>query len=193
MKLLFSLFLTGVFVFGCARVRLEAPKESIKVDISMRLDIYQHVQQDIDAIENIVSGGEKKAESKGNSQSWRGNFLKLAYAQEPLSPEIEEAALRRKGRLPQLAAWQEKGVLGENRFGLIEIRQSPVMDSTPQELVKTENKDRMIIYQSLAQKNKTTVEEIQKLYVSYLHQNAPVGTPIEVLNEPAGKYEWKIK
>ncbi len=52
----------GVLVvfFGCARVRVEAPKEAIKLDISMRLDIYQHVTKDIDAIEDIVSGGSSK-------------------------------------------------------------------------------------------------------------------------------------
>ncbi len=45
-----------IFALGCARVRVETPKEGIKVDISMRLDIYQHVSKDIDDIESMVSG-----------------------------------------------------------------------------------------------------------------------------------------
>ena len=52
------LVLTMFLSIGCATVRMKAPKEPIKVDISMRLDIYQHVQKDIEAIENIVSGAD---------------------------------------------------------------------------------------------------------------------------------------
>jgi len=37
----------GVFLtVGCAKVQVQAPKEPIKVDISMRLDVYQHVEKD---------------------------------------------------------------------------------------------------------------------------------------------------
>ncbi|MDD5729736.1 MAG: hypothetical protein PHN57_01210, partial [Candidatus Omnitrophica bacterium] len=54
-----------ILVLGCARVRVEAPKEPIKVDISMRLDIYQHVTKDINDIENIVTGSEGKDKKAG--------------------------------------------------------------------------------------------------------------------------------
>ena len=54
-----------LFAVGCAKVRVEAPKEAFKVDISMRLDIYQHVGKDIDSIENIVSGAAQKQSAPG--------------------------------------------------------------------------------------------------------------------------------
>ena len=96
MKIFLILFLGLAAGLGCARVRVEAPKEPIKVDISMRLDIYQHVEKDIDAIENIVSGppGEQKAADKGK-QSFLSYFLETAFAEGSLSPEVEKAALRR--------------------------------------------------------------------------------------------------
>ncbi|MDP2911312.1 MAG: hypothetical protein Q8N76_03140, partial [Candidatus Omnitrophota bacterium] len=60
MKNIFIVSIALVAFLGCARVRVEAPKDPIKLDISMRLDIYQHVAKDIDAIEGIVSGNETK-------------------------------------------------------------------------------------------------------------------------------------
>lgn len=191
-KLVLFLMLGVIFGLGCARVRVEAPKEPIKVDISMRLDIYQHIQKDIDAIESIVSGSETKPK-KGDNQSWLGYFVNTAFAEEELSPEVERVALRRRDRISDLNNSQSGGVIGENKFGLVEIRAPEKTDSAVEALVKTENSDRMIIYEAVAERNNTSVEEVQKLYAQRLQKDAPAGTPIEVLNESTGKYEWKIK
>jgi len=177
---------------GCARVRVEAPKEPIKVDISMRLDIYQHVQKDIDSIEDIVSGSQKETKPSGK-QGLLDYFVGAAYAQEGLSPEVEQAALRRKDRLTELVSWQEKGVLGENKLGLLEIRKKEAASAELEELIKSENKDRMVIYSALAEKNQISVEEMQKIYAEKLQGKAPSGIPIEVFNTSSGAYEWRIK
>jgi len=182
--------LSIVFILGCARVRVEAPKEPIKVDISMRLDIYQHVAKDIDEIENIVSGPKEKLQPK-NGSSLLDYFVSCAYAQEGLSPQVQEAALRRKDRRSGLISLQEKGVIGENKLGFLELRGSSSPDA--EQLIEQENNDRMIIYAAVANKNGTSVEEVQKLYAKRLQQDAPAGTPIEVLNESSGVYEWKQK
>jgi len=179
-----------VTFLGCARIQVEAPKEAFKVDISMRVDVYQHIQKDVDSIEDLVTGG---TSSSGNKS---GSFLflsvKEAYAQEALSPEVEQAALRRRDRRAQLISLERQQVLGENKSGLVEIK-GPA-DSALSELVKEENNDRMIIYRALAAKNNTSVEEVQKLYATRIQKDAPAGTPIEVLNESTGgAYEWKIK
>lgn len=179
---------TVVFALGCARVRVEAPKEPIKVDISMRLDIYQHIAKDIDAIENIVSG---PAPKKGNNQSMLRYLIAEAYAQEGLSPEVEQAALNRKERLQSLTSLQEKSILGENKSGLVEMRSSA--DGSVRTLMEAENKDRMVIYSGIAKKNGVTVEEVQKPYAVRLQEQAPAGTPIEVLDSASGQYVWKIK
>jgi len=195
-----SLLLFGVcclmfnVLLGCARVRVEAPKEPIKVDISMRLDIYQHIEKDIDAIESIVSGSKEKQKTEAkDNQSLLGGFILNAYAQEGLSPEVERSALKRKDRLSELSSWEEKGVVGENRLGLVEIRNSGAAGPSVGQLVNSENSDRMTIYQEVAKKNGTSVEEVQKLYAKKLQANAPSGTPIEALNESTGQYEWKTK
>jgi uncharacterized protein YdbL (DUF1318 family) len=181
-----------VLTIGCARVRVEAPKEPIKVDISMRLDIYQHVEKDIDAIENIVSGAKAKPQTSGG-QSMLDYFIASAYAQTDLSPEVEQAALRRRDRLEALISWEKKAVIGENKLGLVEIRDPKGADPSVEQLVKAENSDRMIIYEAVAAKNGTSVEEVQKLYAKRLQAQAAAGTPIEVANEATGSSEWKTK
>lgn len=193
MKNLFILVLCLIFSLGCARVRVEAPKEPIKVDISMRLDIYQHVQKDIDAIENIVSGDKGKTKS-GNNQSFLDYLGACAYAQEELGPEVEAAALRRKDRRQQLSSLEEKGLIGENKSGLLEMRNSgAALLPSVKQLVKDENNDRMIIYQAVARKNNISVEEVKKMYAKRLQEDAPFGAPVEGLNEATGSYEWKVK
>ncbi|MCX5687408.1 MAG: hypothetical protein NTV71_02000, partial [Candidatus Omnitrophica bacterium] len=116
MKNIFIVLIALVAFLGCARVRVEAPKDPIKLDISMRLDIYQHVAKDIDAIEDIVSGNEKKP--VGSKQgTWLEIFVKDAYAQESFGPEVEQAAYNRRDRKPQLVSLEESGVVGENKLG----------------------------------------------------------------------------
>ena len=192
MKIFWFVMLGIIFAFGCARVMVETPKEPIRVDISMRLDVYQHIEKDIDAIEDIVSGAQKNTNPQ-NKESLFRYLTPVAYAQEGLSPEVEEAALRRRQRHAELASWQKKGIIGENRLGLLEIRDSEGVDASLRQLVKAENADRMVIYKAVAQKNNAPVHEVQKIYAKRLQDDAPAGTEIEVFNENSGIYEWEIK
>ena len=186
-------FILGlVFCLGCARVRVEGSKEPIKVDISMRLDVYQHVQKDIDAIEGIVSGSGENSRP-ADKQSMLDYLIPAAYAQEDLDPQVEQAALRRKARRDELASWQEKRVIGEDKAGLLQIRIPEASGASLRALVESENADRMIIYKALAKKNQTAVEAIQELYAQRLQKDAPSGTPIEIVNSATGEYEWLLK
>jgi uncharacterized protein len=166
-------------VLGCARVRVEAPKEAFKVDISMRLDVYQHVSKDINDIENIVSGSPQKPAAASPSSCLQ-LLVSEAYAQDGLGADVESAALRRRDRKPALAQYEAGGVIGENQSGLIEIRSAAKADSTADALVRDENADRMAIYKAVAQKNGTSLQDVQKLYAKRLQGDAPAGTFIEV-------------
>ncbi len=192
MKTTLMVFLGLIMVLGCARVSVQAPKDPIKVDISMRLDIYQHIKNDIDDIENMVTGSPEKSKPKG-SQSLLNIFVSDAYAAEGLSLEVEAAALRRKDRRDQLVSLQAQGILGENKTGLLEIRLSANADAGITSFVSAENADRMIIYQSIAKKNGSSLEEVKKLYAKRLQTDAASGTPIEIFNDASGSYEWIVK
>jgi len=184
MKFLLILLLVATFSLGCAKLQVGGAKEPIKVDIAMRLDIYQHVEKDIDAIESIVKEDKKEADK----QSLLGVLVSEVYAQEALSPEVEEAALRRKGRLVELSSLEAAGVIGENKNGLVEVKGVQGADSSASQIIDEENADRMLIYQALAKRNGTSVEEVQRLYAKRLQLDAPLGTPVE---DPDGKWEVK--
>jgi uncharacterized protein YdbL (DUF1318 family) len=192
-KVIIFVALAAATGLGCARLNVGGAKEPIKVDISMRLDIYQHVQKDIDSIENIVSGDKSQPTKKPGGRSLLNYLISEAYAQEGLSPEVEQAALRRKDRKAALSVWEAQAVVGENRSALAEIRNPEVADSTVIELVRSENEDRMIIYRALAKKYGQTLEEIQKTYFEKLVNLAPEGTPVETFNIVDGSFEWKAK
>ena len=193
MKNLIIAFAAVTFLLGCARVSVGGSKEPIKVDIAMRLDVYQHVEKDIDAIEDIVSGPSTKDTKKtGGNQSFLSLGVANAYAAEGLSPEIEQAALRRKDRVEELWGFEEKGVIGESKAGLAEVRNASAAPASVKDFVAAENKDRMEIYKSIAAKNNTSLEEVQDIYAKKLQEKAPAGTPVEVLNA-SGKYEWRVK
>jgi uncharacterized protein YdbL (DUF1318 family) len=191
-RLYICVALSAVIALGCARLRVEAPKEPIKVDVSMRIDVYQHIQKDINTIEDIVSGSGGEVSSTGQ-QSMLDLFIVSAYAQEDLDAAIKEAALRRKGRLPELQSLMSQGIIGEDKFGLLEIIKASDASSVTEGLVAAENYDRMLIYKELARKNNTPLGDIQGIYALRLQQDAPSGTPIEVLDEATGDSEWKNK
>ena len=185
MKLISLMLGVGVFfTTGCATVKLKAPEEPMKIDITMRLDVYQHVQKDIDEIEDFVTGAGKVSDVP-RIISFLDSFTATAYAEE-LPPEVEQAAVRRKNRRSGLIALEQRGEVGETSSGLVTVKS--MGDSTVGKLVRDENDDRMIIYKEIAAKNGTLVAEIQKLYAERLQKDAPSGTPIET-----GKNNWRIK
>jgi uncharacterized protein YdbL (DUF1318 family) len=171
---------------GCAKMQIGGTEKPIKFDISMRLDVYQHVEKDIDAIENIVSGPQKN--KAADKQSFLGLFVGTAYAEEALSPDVEQAALRRKARLDALSSSEASGIVGENKSGLVEVRDPARADGRITRMVADENADRTLIYQSVARKNRTPVEEVQKLYALRLQTNAPAGTPVQNADG-----SWQVK
>ncbi|MFH1281953.1 MAG: DUF1318 domain-containing protein [Candidatus Omnitrophota bacterium] len=192
---IFSIILTVmIFMIGCARVNVGGAKEPIKLDIAMRLDVYQHVEKDIDAIENIVSGPKDKEQKKpADQQSFLGLGVSIVYAQEELNPQAQQAALRRKDRINEVYALESKGIIGENKIGLLELRDSSQGSASVKQLIELENADRIIICEIVAAKNNVTIDDLNKIYAKRLHDDAPKGAPIETFNEASGVYEWKIK
>lgn len=186
MKQISLIVASGILlIVGCATVKVQGPKDPIKVDITMRLDVYQHVQNDINSIEDLVTGTGKGQQPAPQKQGLLNRFTGTAYAEE-LSPEVEQAALRRKDRRAQLVALQQAGMAGETLSGLVMIKGSG--DAAAENIVRDENNDRMVIYNSIASKNGTSVEDVKKLYAERLQKDAPPGTPIEV-----GSGNWQVK
>jgi uncharacterized protein YdbL (DUF1318 family) len=173
-----------VILVGCAKVQVMAPKDPIKLDIAMRLDVYQHVEKDIDAIENMISG----SQDAGKPQSLLDCFIGVAYAEEGLPPQVQEAATNRKARYQDLMKAEAAGQVGENKSGFVELRASGQGNVSLQELVSAENNDRKVIYKSIAEKNGASFDEVQKLYAKKLQTSAPAGAFVQ-----SDSGEWKTK
>lgn len=169
-KWLWLMAIWGVMTVGCAQVQVQAPKDPIKMDISMRLDIYQHVAKDADDIEDLVEGAK--------SIALGGFWVGTAYADEDgLGAEAMDAAYRRKARREALLGYQTRGMLGESDAALVAARRNP--DATATDLMNAENKDRMIIYRSIAQKRGSSVQDVQKVYAERIQKNLPAGVPVQ--------------
>ena len=116
-----------------------------------------------------------------------------AYAQEGFSSEVETATNSRRDRRADLMALEIKGVVGENKSGLVQIMPGHDADSAANAMVAQENKDRMVIFNSVAAKNGQPMVDIQTMNAKNLQCDASTGTPIEVLNAQGSAYEWKVK
>jgi len=107
-----------------------------------------------------------------------------------LSPEVEQAALRRQGRYDQLSGLEAGGIVGEDHAGMVKVVGKAGADTAT--LVAAENGDRGVIYNALAGKNGTSLDEIKRVYAKRLQKDAPVGTMIEIVGAN-GAYEWQKK
>ena len=173
----------GLILFGCAKVSVETAKP-IKVDINMRVDIYQHVVEDVESINDEIYGSQEK---KINSIF----MIQSAYAAD-LSEDANDAISRRKARVAELDEYFAKNYIGENRDALLEIK-----DNVPsglrgklEDLITEENRDREIIYKATAQKNNTSVSQVRKVFFDSDYKRAPAGYYFEVYDSNQSKYVW---
>jgi len=67
---------------------------------------------------------------------------------------------RMRERLPQLDALKEKGVVGENNRGFVEVREGG--DASASGLVSEENRDREAVYELIAKQTGSTAENVGK-------------------------------
>jgi len=191
---IFVVVLLGAFILGCSpKVRFESTKP-IKIDVSMRIDVYQHVAKQADFIENQIESTQPAQAQQAKPQSSLWPLTSIAYAQEDISPKIKGAVDSRKGRFSELRNWEVKGVIGENRKGYVEIRDRAAAGgdiSAVERIIADENKDRQAIYKDISANNDISVEEAGIAYAPRIQQGAAAGTPIEI--EVNGQYQWTTK
>lgn len=174
------LFIFLIVLFGCARVTVET-KEPIRVDINMRLDIYQHVLRDVEAIEEQIYGNQER---QMNSIFGIG----LVYAQDQMQAAIE----KRRERVTEIENYFEQGYIGENRNAYLEV----ISKSAPEavkNIVSRENADRETIYRETARRNNAPLPEVRKVFFESHYRRAPSGWYFEVYDSRTGEYTWQRK
>ena len=174
-------------VISCARVSLRT-QEPIKVDINMRIDVYQHVVEDVKSIE-----GQVYDEEAGESNLILTSGL--AYAAES-SAEVDAAIERRRNRTGLINGYFSKGHIGENREAHLQIIGRDLSSELKKKIeraIKEENEDREIIYRGVAKKRGANVSEVRKVFREDHYKRAPAGFWFELYNKEKDKYIWVKK
>lgn len=163
------LCLACIVLGACALppVKLETA-EPLKVDISMRLDIYQH-------------GGEG-AEAEPET---------AAADQEATEPDVET---RRRNRMSEIQTLKNSRLVGENRLGLLEILSQPPgsYGEYVRETVAAENRDRSLLMQRMAQQEGIPIEDVRQRQATLFRNSSFQGEWIEV-RDGEQSYRWKQK
>lgn len=176
-------FLLGFI--ACAKVSVET-KKPIKVDISMRIDVYQHVIKDVESIEGQIFGNTEK----------QMNFLwgiKEVFAAE-MPSEVKNAIERRKQRVADIEDYFTKGYVGLNKNAYVEIRSvSKSLESEVEAAISEENRDRKITYSYTAEKNGVELSQVEEVVFKDHFKRAPAGYWFQMYDEDRGEYIWKQK
>jgi len=180
MKKIAVIFLV-LIVFGCARVSVQTP-EPIKVDIKMRVDVYQHVVKEVESIEDQVYGPEEK------------NFNAIFGISKVYAAQCEgcmsAAIARRKERAAKVEEYLSKGYVGINKDAFLTIIKEPPSQIRKdiEAVVSNENSDRRIIYREMAEKNDVPLSEMKKVFFQANYKRASSGYWFQVYKD--GRYKW---
>jgi hypothetical protein len=151
---------TALFLTACAgpTVNLATP-QPIKVDIAMRLDVYQHTKE-VSKKSTSVATGTDPAEARRN-------------------------------RMADIQTFKNSRLVGEGRDALLAIRVETPGDYGDfiRKTVDAENADRMALMKSDAEKQKTSLPQIQTKQASLAAKLAFKGEWIEVVKDD-GSSEW---
>lgn len=178
-----------VAIFGCVKTKVEvATPKPVKIDINMRVDIYQHVVKDVDDIEDQIYGGQER----------QLNYLfalPSVYAAE-YPEEVTLAIQRRRARAETIEGYFQSGYIGEDREALLQLIEGNVPSDIRAEVadvIAQENSDRETIYEATAVKNGVPVSETRKVFFQNHYNRAPSGYLFEIYDESRGEYLWKKK
>jgi len=146
-------------------------------------------------IEDMVSGkkpiegeGEEKKSKEKDSSFLRFLGIETLWAEE-YSSQTLEAIKRRKERYSQISSYKQKGYLGENNQGLVEIRES-AEDNELQNTVEGENQDRETIYQEVLRKQNLPTEAISQVKYYFARVNRERAKPGEWIQAPEAEKEF---
>lgn len=144
-------------------------------------------------VEDVRGKGEAPAPApKQGPSSWLEERLKgfnigpkEAYAEVNINvstPAVRALKDSMKNRFGQLKPFYDKGAIGENSAGLLDVRDTAAL-SLPERgqansLVQQENKDRQTLYREIATANKLGAEavpEIQKIFANSWRDQSQAG------------------
>ena len=119
----------------------------------------------------------------------RPQFVAAAeYDIKEMTPEVKSALDSRRARFDQVRAYKEKGAIGENNLGYLELLSE---DVEAQALVKAENKDRRQIYQAILEQNNLPAGELDKVEKAFAQVQRDKAAPGDKIQDPEGQWITK--
>jgi hypothetical protein len=136
--------------------------EPIKVDLSVDVNVYQY------------NAGEKKKNGDDNSAGFR------------------EAMDRTRNRMGEVQELKNNRLVGEDRSGLLSIRNRPAGEygEYVETTVEAENRDRELLMQHEAGEEDTPLAKIREEQWKHRQRKSFPGEWIEVLEEDGRNYQW---
>jgi len=164
MKIIFSAAALALLA-GCSTPTVNlSTAEPIKVDIAMRLDVYDHNK------------------ATGTTASGAG------------ANTAEEPETRRRNRMADIQNFKNSRLIGEGHDGLLSVRvetQGEAGDYV-RKTVAAENADRMAVMKSIAEKGQKSLPDVQTEQAALWRKRSFEGELIEVPN-PDGTFAWASK
>ncbi len=180
----------------------------ILVGSCVTVNIYFPAAEVQRAADEIVEDVRSKAQPQTPKQSgWLNEGLQMllpgpraAHAANQVNIEVSTPAIRAikdamKQRFPLLKPFYDKGAVGENNNGLVEMRDAGALSLQDRaqlaKLIEQENGDRMSLYREIAAANKLaadTVPQIQKIFANSWRNQSQSGWWVQNNN---GQWERK--
>ncbi|MFZ4776154.1 MAG: DUF1318 domain-containing protein [Terrimicrobiaceae bacterium] len=155
----------AILATGCSVPTVNlSTAEPIKVDIAMRLDVYQHSKETAAAKTGVTA----------------------IPASEPET--------RRRNRMADIQNFKNSRLIGENRDGLVTVRVDTPGEEGDyvRKTVSAENEDRMALMKTAAERDKKSLPALQAEQASLWQKRSFEGELIEV-SKPDGTFEWTEK
>jgi uncharacterized protein len=168
----------AIFVVSCVTVNVYFPAAA--------------VQKAADEIVGDVRSKGQQQEPKQSPSSWlqdqfRSISLGVKEAHADVNINVSTPAIRAlkdslKIRYGQLKPYYDKGTIGENNAGLLDIRDTSALGlperGQASNLVQSENKDRLALYREIASANKMGTEaisDIQRIFANSWRDQSQAG------------------
>ena len=105
-------------------------------------------------------------------------YSEKKYSIKEMTPEVQTALENRRDRYEKLAELKAKGIIGENNQGYVIVL---VENKEAQDIADAENKDRKIIYNTIAQQNglMDALQTIEKVFAQEQAERANPGEKIQ--------------
>lgn len=155
------MLLFGVFTvfLSCVTVNVYFPAREVEKKAG---DIVDDIRRNTDAAP--APAGPQSSLKEGLYGYWLNGSL--AWAQKADSPAVQALKKQLAERFPKLKPFYQKGTVGENNKGFVELRNgglAPAEKSELKGLIEAENRDRQALYQEVARSMNIAPDQIVKV------------------------------